>query len=270
MFISDRFVYLQMQKTGSTHVTKVLKKYSGGRTTEKHGQMTDPDAFRDRLVVSSIRNPWDWYVSLWSFGCEGGGGLFKYLTSLPVSEVRHAWRYKDWPSTAQSVLRLATQIGRRPDWSGAYTKTHEPEQNFRTWLKLMLGPEGLHIAKEGYAASAIKTSAGFMTYRFLALTTDYRHWNTQGRAAQDYDELVAFADRHSIARRILRMETLNGNLAGLLQDFEFDVSIDDLDAIAKTNTSTHRKYDSYYDDETYRLVAERERFIIDRFGYTRF
>ena len=269
MFISNRLIYLQMQKTGSTHVTKVVKQFAGGRTRLRHGQMENYEQYKDRLIVSSVRNPWDWYVSLWAFGCGGSGGLMRYLTGLPLSEVHHAIKQRSFPATAQSAIRLVSRAGRRPDWPGLYADAFN-EANFRKWLKLLLGSEGQFVSKEGYSASAIKTVCGYMTYRFLALTTEFGQWNAEGRAARSYDDVVAFADRHSVATRILRMESLNDDLLDMLQSLGLNVTPADLDAIAKTNTSTHRKYSDYYDEETHRLVAERDRFIIDRFGYQLF
>lgn len=269
MYITNKIVFLQMQKTGSSHVTNVLRKYAKGKAREKHAQLTDYQAFKDRLIVSSVRNPWDWYVSLWAYGCSGKGGLQKYLTSLPVSELRHAVRSGDIGVSLRSVTRLASQAGRRPDWTALYADAGNTA-NFRAWLRLMLGPEGQFISKEGYSASPIKAAVGFMTYRFLALTTAFGPWNATGRKLTTQEDVVAFADRHSIATRIMRMETLNADLLDLLHSIGVKVTLDELEAISKTNTSSHRKYTDYYDDETNQLVAKRDRFIVDRFDYRLF
>jgi len=269
MYISNEIVYLQMQKSGSSHVTAVLRKYTKGKAWEKHAQLTDYQAFKDRLIVSSVRNPWDWYVSLWAYGCSGKGGLRKYLTSLPVSELRHAVRSGEIGVSLRSAVRMASQAGRRPNWKRLYADAADAG-NFRAWLKLMLGAEGQFISKEGYSASPIKAAAGFMTYRFLALTTEFGQWNAIGRKLTTQEDVAAFADRHSIATRIMRMETLNADLLDVLQSIGAKVTLDALEAISKTNTSTHRKYTDYYDDEAYQLVAKRDRFIVDRFGYQMF
>lgn len=269
MFISSKLVYLQMQKTGSSHITSVLRKYCRGNARDKHTQLTDYQNYRDRLIASSVRNPWDWYVSLWAYGCSGSGGMHRYLTQLPTSEVRNAFRSRSATAVGQSALRALTQIGRRPDWKGLYSDANDGE-NFRTWLKLILGAEGRAMSKEGYSASPVKSVVGFMTFRFLALATEYHQWNAVGRKARTYSEIVAFADAHTITGRIMRMESLNSDLCDLLQSIGAKVTLDELDAISKTNTSTHRKYSDYYDDETYRLVAERDRFIIERYGYQMF
>lgn len=269
MFVTRKLVYLQMQKTGSTHVTRVLKQHTKGKAKERHEQLEDYAAYKDRLIVSSVRNPWDWYVSLWAFGCGGSGGFHKYLIATPWSEIRHAQRHGGAGALAGTLVRSATRIGRRPDWKALYADASN-EANFRTWLKLVLGDEGRHIQKEGYATSDVKSVIGFKTYRFLALTTAFDKWNNIGRKARTYEELARFADEHTITRRILRMETLNGDIYDMLQSVGVKVKMEDIEAIGKTNISVHRKYDTYYDDETYRLVAERDKFIIDRYGYKMF
>jgi hypothetical protein len=269
MFVSRKLVYLQMQKTGSTHVTRVLKQHMRGKQKERHEQLRDHERYADRLIASSVRNPWDWYVSLWAFGCAESGGFHKYLVHTPWSEIRHALRYGRVQGLAASLSRSAIRFGRRPNWKALYSDVAN-EANFRAWLKLVLGEEGLHIQKEGYAASPVKTVIGFMTYRFLALTTAYDRWNDLGRRAGTYEELARFADQHTITKRILRMETLNGDIFDMLQSIGVNVTLEDIEAIGKTNISVHRKYDTYYDDETYRLVAERDKFIIERHGYQMF
>jgi hypothetical protein len=87
MTITDDFIYLELQKTGSTHVTKLLQqlhknnfvkigKHNTIKTMPKHVLV----GFESKIKVGNIRNPWDWYVSLWSFGCQKRGGLHKMLT----------------------------------------------------------------------------------------------------------------------------------------------------------------------------------------------
>lgn len=269
MFVGKKLVYLQMQKTGSTHVTRVLKLNLKGKTRERHEQLEDYEKFGDRPIISSVRNPWDWYVSLWAFGCSGSGGMQKYLVHTPLSEVRHAFKHRKDGGLASATTRLVTQLGRRPDWKALYSDARN-EENFRAWLKLLLGEEGRNIAKEGYASSPVKDVIGFMTFRFLALTTAYDKWNALGRKASTYADLAAFADTNTVTSRILRMETLNDELLDLLASVGKTMTMEELEAIGKTNASSHRKYDTYYDDETYKLVADRDRYIIERYGYQMF
>jgi hypothetical protein len=267
MFLSDEVVYLQMQKTGSTHVTEVLQKYCHGSQERKHSQLRDYDEYREKLIVSSIRNPWDWYVSLWAFGCLGLGGLREYIDGLPRSEWRAARNHHDLISMVVFPFRLVSRLVQDPDWRTLYSDATN-EANFRRWLKLIMGSEGRRIGKEGYASSPVKNVIGLMTYRYLALTTEYRHWISQGRKCQTYAELEQFAHKHGIVGTVLRMENLNEDLLALLNRVGVAVSAMDAATWGKDNRSLHRRYPDYYDDETIGLVASRDRFIVDRFGYT--
>ena len=102
MIITDRFVYIHMPKTGGTFTTYVLTRLhqlprpvplsarlrrlmrtKGSRTAArsaakygpianvepKHGTCHDiPEAHRDKLIISTLRNPYEWYVSQYEFG----------------------------------------------------------------------------------------------------------------------------------------------------------------------------------------------------------
>jgi hypothetical protein len=110
--------------------------------------------------------------------------------------------------------------------------------------------------------------AGYMTFRFLALTTDYNAWMQVGRKCRTRQELTRFADKHTIVHKILRMEHLNQDLADLLALIGIDVSVTALDEGRKVNVSPRLDYRDYYDDRTNELVRNRDGFIIDRFGYS--
>jgi predicted transcriptional regulator len=263
MFVSEKIIFLQMQKAGSTHATKVLRKYCDGRDYAQHEQLKDHRRYSSRLIVSSVRNPWDWYVSLWGFGCKKEGGLRDYLIKLPFSELHLAVRYLDFSSVSSFASRT---LSGRPDWKRLYSDVTDTA-NFREWLRLILGREGQHIAMEGYASSPVKAVVGLMTYRFLALTTDYGAWMRVGRKCRTYDEVVDFADKHTIVSRVLRAETLDEDLLELLTAAGIEVSPADTATWGKHNISYRRAFSEYYDEETSRLVESRERFIVDRFGY---
>ena len=93
MFVSDSFIYVQMQKTGCTHIAAIMKRICPGETIGKHNAPTPEERISDRHFISSIRNPWDWYLSLWTYGAQGQGGIASKLTR------RH------WKGPARNLLR---------------------------------------------------------------------------------------------------------------------------------------------------------------------
>lgn len=74
MILTDDFVYIHQPKTAGTFVTRVLERlYQGGSrgplvNTHKHGSCSDvPDAWRGKPLITTIRNPYDRYVSQYRF-----------------------------------------------------------------------------------------------------------------------------------------------------------------------------------------------------------
>jgi hypothetical protein len=63
MLICNKLIFIELQKTGSTHIKQLLRDLVGGVNDGKHNT---PDA---RLLdcgkpfIGSVRNPWLWYLS---------------------------------------------------------------------------------------------------------------------------------------------------------------------------------------------------------------
>ena len=88
MLITDELVYLELQKTGCSHTIKILSalnnkncKIIGKHNTYDSIPKEDQGNFESKLKIGNIRNPWDWYVSLWAFGCQKKGGLYNLVTN---------------------------------------------------------------------------------------------------------------------------------------------------------------------------------------------
>ena len=78
MIVNDRLVYLRLQKCASTAVSALLLECVGGERRQPSHRRLDFDP-GSRTVFGSVRDPWSWYVSVWSFGCAGKG-LSRRLT----------------------------------------------------------------------------------------------------------------------------------------------------------------------------------------------
>lgn len=81
MLVSDHLVYLELPKTACSHIRDLLKLLVGGDIVGKHNRLPGHLMQQNKMIVGSIRNPWDWYVSMWAYGCDRKGLLYKRLTS---------------------------------------------------------------------------------------------------------------------------------------------------------------------------------------------
>lgn len=266
MYVADQLIYLQLQKTASTHIASLLPNYLKGEQIGKHAPLTfDPG---DRLVVGSIRNPWDWYVSLWSYGCQQKGAIYSELTSDRASS---AWshvrlmakRPRLWPVLPKVLLRDFRKD--RTRWTSFYEDSQNPDL-FRRWLTRILTGRNLTYLEEGYPFFAMADFCGLMTFRFLRLFSDYPKRNRQLHRLRSRSDLEAFYTSASISKNFIRLETLEKDLSVVLNRVGCKVGPEDLFR-EKSNASKRRSFTYYYDSGTAALVRDKDGFVCDLFGY---
>lgn len=239
MFITDRLVYIQMQKTACTRIAEILAETVGGQSVDrKHGYLDQKP--RNKIVVGSIRDPWAWYVSLWAFGCTGRGGVL-------------------------------AQLKGDPQWMALYADASDPRL-FQAWLKQVYTERYANrIHRGAYGRFSLCGVVGFMTYRYL-----YLHNVGIGLdGAPDfagYDELKTYDQRHNMVDAWIRAEVMAHDLARALVRAGYQVDavmrtrLNELCQV-RTNTSDHLDTMAYYDEESARMVMDRERLIFERHGY---
>lgn len=267
MFINDRLVYLQLQKTACTHIAKVLHTLSPGQFRAKHSPLLEDP--RERLVIGSVRNPWDWYVSLWAYGCLGRGAIHAQLTMPPPAISYRLVRQgighpAEWRRT---VAKVASH--NRKDhlaWQEVYADADDPAL-FRRWLKQLLSDRGKVLLMESYPHLYLRKFAGLLTFRFLHLHVDHDCWTRSAPDIKSPRELVACYQQNGIIQRFIRIEQLDHDLADILVELGIPFREEDLRPKVKTNTSKHRNFEEYYDDEAIKLVHAHDFLIVDQFGY---
>ena len=262
MLVSKKLVFLELQKTGSTHIKQLLKKTVGGVNDGKHNQATPELRESGKAFIGSIREPWGWYLSLFTYGCQKKGGVFLRTTNpARWKQLRKAGTINGADAFAEySPKFMREQVYADPDNA----------ENFRKWLKLVL-TEGPHRAliEDGFAESPISAIGGLMTFRYFLLFVDGGVQVPE--SVNTLKKLQAHEKKHLFVKHIIRNERLAEDLIHVIEACGETLTPDQQSQIRdapRTNTSV-RKFgkDHYYDDETIALVGEREKFIIEKFGY---
>jgi len=260
MFINDNIIYLQMQKTGCTHITYLLSNIVGGREKDKHSWLTRYDY--NKYIIGSIRNPWDWYVSLWAFGCLGKGGEVKKLTKL---DLLYSILYFD-------IFELLNELKKPKEmWKKLYKDPYDVN-NFQDWLKQIYNSERKIDLKEKYRKHLVSDHIGFMTHRYCMLYLKYYYdtiyINTKIKSLSD---LYEYDKKNNIIDFIIKNESLEQDLINTLKKCGYDVE-DKVEYIysfskKKINTSNHKHYAYYYNEETKNMVYEKEKYLIEKYKY---
>ena len=298
MLISDKIVFVELQKTGSTHIKRLLKEIVGGKNDGKHNVPTPELLDSGKTFIGSVRDPWGWYLSLWSYGCQQQGELFQRLTNE-----------KKWAKTLERMKSRADhddddeagddaedadksekgdkagkaagkakgkKQGLPEDMGPERAKSFwyaDPEnaEAFREWLRVVCSPKLRRVVESGFAQSPIGKLVGLMTFRYFHLFV--KEADKVPETVRTLDGLKAFETKNLILQHIIRQDRLAEDFAKALQDSGVVLTEEHrkliYDAKPTNKSSRPRSFDHYYNPASVDLVARRERFIIERFGYTR-
>lgn len=257
MLIGEKFILLELQKTGCSHTRKILVEIPS-LSCRFHGMHNRLDQVTPeilgqldkKIIAGNIRNPWDWYVSLWAYGLKRQGGLYEHLAAPGVKG------YLKQP--AQSMAR--TRI-----WKPLYAG-HQVEV-FRKWLRSLLHTRRSDLP-EGYGKWQGNKEVGFLTYRFLHLFTAGFHSHKDQLIR--YSKLLEHYRQNKLLDFPIRNESLEKDVAELARragaEERHIQKILELNR-QRTNASARGDYRPYYDEETRALVAHREKLIIEEFDY---
>lgn len=233
-------VYMDVEKSGSTYVSQFLRDFLDDDEVafRKHVELEDrPPA--GRLHVISVRDPLDTYLSLYSYGCQGKGGL-------------------------SGTIRQA-------GFGDLYDST---PQGFDRWLDVVLDPGRAAILNpRSYARSGVADHVGLLSFRVARLSGPRPlRWM---REVGSTDEFLAAYREHAVADVVLHNETLSQDLAALVRREDLawrpsrDAALSVLAAKDRLNSSRRLDSDAGFavPDDAWERVAARERLLTDVFGY---
>lgn len=268
MFVSDKLVFVELQKTGCTHIRNLLKDLVGGQFVERHIQ-ADPRLFvPGRKFLGSVRDPWEWHVSLWAYSCDNQGDFFDNVTTRGIRLRKRGWRLRP-------LELLIEVLQSRPNWHPAQWKRTFRDINdpgaFREWLHMLHDGDFHADVGEGYWRFPLNRFAGLLTYRYVKLFTCRKGELRKLAAITTPAQLAVHASENCFIDCFIRNERLEPDLLAALEAIGFKVPLHRAGALMsapRTNTSPKRPpVHYYYDAATEALVRDRESLIIDRFGY---
>jgi len=267
MFQSEQFIYIQMPKTGSAHIVILLSELFDGEEVGKHNAAKKEQVNSGRFFISSIRSPWDWYLSLYTFGVLEKGGVWRRLTTEKQS-------YPSAKSVIKSPFKELSKFLKIQKDTKMRRNLYDKNCNiasFRRWLKFVHDTNNKRLLGEGYGKTVITGLCGFMTYRYLRLCCQNIGELRKPDLIRNYNDLVQFDRRNCYIDFFIHQESLEDDLCKAVENIR-SLSIEEKERIysaEKINISNRSLLISdYYDREAIDLVYNRERFLIEKFGYS--
>ncbi len=233
----ENFVYLDVEKTGSTTVRRFLRKFARTKivTDVKHEPVKTQNP--NKLYIISCRDPLKQYLSLYLHGNAGNGRLLARL--------------------------------RRVDMGDFYDGTIG---GFSAWLELLLESASSDYHFRGATKRRLMDIMGLQTLRFLTLA--FASPLEVFETLHDKADVAKRLKTDGLYKVVLKTETLADDLKKLVTGkyakffHDQDEAVAFFDEDRRSNVSTNPGID--LNDLSLELVArvqEREWFFFDHLGY---
>ena len=227
-----KLVYLDLQKTGSTFVSRFLNATCNLRLVKesKHGRIRDrghPSIF----YFITVRHPVSQYSSLFRYGLDGRGALYERLAHRGMGFL--------------------------------YRKDVE---SYNQWLRFVLDFRNAEVLGEGFERIPRDYDLGFLSYRYLMLSLPQPE-KTILQKPKSVD-IIEYAREKSIANHIIYNESFNEGLRELAMrikpEFFDQASVDQFFREEKrVNASTVSAGEvNEIDRGVYESIVRKERILL--------
>lgn len=272
MFLHEDFLYVDLNKTGTVAVEKALGTLGFKPQKYKHhGKPTKADV-QSRKVFATIRDPWSFYLSLWAYGVTHAtlSGPYTRLTKFNPLGGRGGSINR-----GAAALSIPTYLAQSLsyDWKTAHERLYGAMEveRFRNWLPIILDPKRATFISGVFSQSGMVRHSGLLTYRYCKLLC-FDSATLHSRKLATLDALKAWEEEQCYVDHFVQTANLMPDLIDTLARIgaigDAEAALTQVGATRSNSTlSSESKLATYYTPELVAAVAERERFLIDKFHY---
>ena len=236
MIVTKHFVYIHTSRSAGTFLNKlILEQVPGAQMIQYHGHLRDlPAEYSHLPVIGFVRNPWDWYVSMFCDYRRKQQYVYRILSD------RGALGFK---ATISRFLRLGD----------------DSVQSKRLLDKLVkVAPTTINAKAPSRRCLPGLRSEHFANY---PPNHGYYSWLFQLMYESEIDYCIHIGRFENVRAEALRLLEVTGTpITNGIADYLGEGDI--------LNSSPRPKdFVGGYPPELEQLVAAKEKYIIDKFGY---
>lgn len=231
VIVTNHFVYIHTSRTAGTFLNKlILEQVPGAQMLQYHGHLGDlPEEFAHLPVIGFVRNPWDWYVSMYFDYRRKQQYVYQIVSDRGVLGFRETVsRFLRLGDNSVQSRRLLGQLSRiaptainakvpprlrNPGLRSEHFKNFSENQGYYSWLlKLMYETDRtyrIHLGRfENLREEALRLfeqtgtpiTKGITAYlkESSALNSSPRPANYIGSYSKELEQLVADKDKYLI------------------------------------------------------------------------
>jgi len=258
--LEGKLLYAHMSKTGGTQIHQVLRL---SVLPDKRAFHAEPyglnDAHRAAFVIGSIRNPCEYYVSLWAFQSTSVGLKVGMMADMKRRE-------------PESWERL---VGKN---EGKSFGTEDDIKRFRAWLRYVSKTNYGYYSARFYRKYVEKIAIGASSIDMKS--NAYLARNLSEAEVEDQLSQLRDANVTGLASCWVKTENLADDLLTCLERFERahgpgavhregaeKVLSSSEKSGKRVNKSPHKPCKRYYDPESAALVKSMDKHLFEKFGY---
>lgn len=235
--MSNNIAYIHIPKCGGSTVNSLLGQLtSGSKQRDRAHEPIPVEECRGKMVVTSVRDPFAWYLSWWSHVCRSNGSHYRKFNTDSF-------------------------------WRSMWSDIHDPKQ-FRRFVRTALRSCQLDQPYLRYRFF----QHGMLTRRLLHLCT--RELTALDRKWMDEEEcgtgeLLEHWHRFNYLDRVIKLERFAEDSKKCFGDLVTESSDFDeaLEVAAVKNITSQLEVQEAYDSETEELVVKAESFAFEVLDY---
>jgi hypothetical protein len=263
MFLTDDICYVDMPKTGTVYTINVLKKLYKNYFLKHHKIPNSQIINSNREIFATIRDPFSYYISLWSFGCEkqSYSGPYNALTQFrPIGALGYSMNKKGAIKTFFQRLPR-TLLTNYKENKKLYADASDPVL-FRKWLKVLFDTRNASLISAPYQYSNVAQCGGLFTYRIILNFYKNSDQLFKGKF-KTKDDFKNFLQKDCFVQYFLNTSSLRDDLYSFLKQRHENLTEDILPQ--KKENSSAKENIIFFDKECYEMVLKKDSLIIEQF-----